>query len=135
MNGDEVGKLLGLMALADNRRPPEDDEGRKAMIAFWLRMVGDLNYRDAAASVEAHYRESPERIMPSHIRERVRVIRQARLDAAGPTEIPQELAGRPIEARDWLQRVRDAIADGAEPERAIALADAAARAAIGGGPA
>ena len=50
MNGDEIGRLLGLIALADNRKPPEDEEGQKAMIAFWLGMVGDLTYKDAAQS-------------------------------------------------------------------------------------
>lgn len=119
MNGDEVGKLLGLMALADNRKPPGDDEGRKAMIAFWLTMVGDLSYADAAQAVQAHYRESREWIMPADVRARVRAVRNARLIAAGETDIPEELADRPIEARNWLQRQRDAIADGQEPPRAI----------------
>ena len=68
MNGDEIGKLLGLMALADNRKPPEDDEGRKAMIAFWLSMVGDLTYRDAAQAVQDHYRDSRDWIMPVDVR-------------------------------------------------------------------
>jgi hypothetical protein len=57
--------------------------------------------------------------MPADIRQRVQAVRQARLDAAGPTEVPPELADRPIEARQWLQRTRDAIADGQEPALAI----------------
>lgn len=122
MTADEVGKLLGLMALADNRKPPEDDEGRKAMIGFWLGMIGDLSYADAVQAVRDHYRESREWIMPADVRRGVKAIRQARLDAAGPTEIPPELADRPIEAREWLQRTRDAIADGQEPPLAIGSA-------------
>ena len=112
MDADEAGRLLGLMALADNRKPPEDDEGQKAMIAFWLGMVGDLTYADAAQAVQAHYRESREWIMPADIRRLVAEIRQERLRAAGPVEIPEELADRPLEALAWKQRRLADIADG-----------------------
>ena len=112
MDADEIGKLLGLMALADNRKPPEDDEGRQAMIAFWLGMVGDLTYADAAQAVQGHYRESREWIMPADIRRLVADIRQERLRAAGPVEIPEELADRPLEALAWKQRRLADIADG-----------------------
>ena len=118
MTGDEIGKLLGLMALADNRKPPEDEEGQKAMIAFWLSMVGDLAYADAAQAVQAHYRESRDWIMPVDIRHRVADIRQERLRAAGPVEIPEELADSPAEALAWKQERVTAIADG-RPPRAI----------------
>lgn len=119
MNAAEVSKLLGLMALADSRRVAEPD------VVFWLKVVGDLRYADAESGVFAHYRESTERMMPAHLRERVKAIRQARLDAAGPTDIPAELADRPEEARQWLQRTRDAIADGTGPQLAIKPGDAA----------
>ena len=119
MNGDEIGKLLGLMALADNRKPPEDDEGRKAMISFWLSMVGDLAYPDAALAVQAHYRETREWIMPADIRSRVAELRQERLRAAGPVEIPEELADQPAEALAWKQERLTAIADGRMQPRAI----------------
>jgi hypothetical protein len=107
------------MALADNRKPPEDDEGRKAMITFWLSMVGDLAYPDAANAVQAHYRDSREWIMPADIRRRVAEIRQERLRAAGPLQIPDELADHPHEALAWKQRTQAAVADGQEPQRAI----------------
>jgi hypothetical protein len=119
VNGDEIGKLLGLMALADNRKPPEDDEGRKAMITFWLSMVGDLAYPDAAEAVQAHYRDFREWIMPADIRGRVAEVRQERLRAAGPVEIPEELADSPAEALAWKQERLTAIADGRMQPRAI----------------
>ena len=90
MTPGDVGKLLGLMALADNRKPPDEDdeEGRAAMIAFWLEMIGDLPFADCAQAVRDHYRESREWIMPADIRHRVRAIRDQRLrvtaDAAPP---------------------------------------------------
>lgn len=107
------------MALADNRKPPEDDEGSKAMIAFWLSMVGDLSYADAARAVQEHYRESREWIMPADIRRRVAEIRQERLRAAGPVEIPEELADSPAEGLAWKQERLTAIADGRMEPRAI----------------
>lgn len=119
MNDIEVGNLLGLMALADNRKPPEDDEARLAMIEFWLGMVGDLRYADAARAVQEHYRESREWIMPADIRERVEAIRSERLSTAPPVQIPPELADRPEDAIAWKRQQARAIADGQEPQRAI----------------
>ena len=114
MTSDEVWDLLEIIASIDRRKLGLTDR------QVWERLIGDLTFPDARAAVEAYYREHREWIMPADVRERVRAIRQARLDAAGPTEIPQELAGRPIEAREWLQRTRDAIADGGAPPRQIA---------------
>jgi hypothetical protein len=94
MNSVEVGNLLGLMALADNRKPPEDDEGRKAMIEFWLRMVGDLTYADAAQAVTDYYRHNREWIMPSDIRERVEAVRWRRLRENPPPDCPPEIAAQ-----------------------------------------
>ena len=119
MNAAEVGDLLARMALVDNRRPPEDDEARKAMILSWLELVGDLNYNDAVQAVRDHYRESREWIMPSDVRHGVARIRQARLDAAGPVEIPEYLADHPAEALAWKQAAVTAIADGVEPQKAL----------------
>jgi hypothetical protein len=113
MTKADVARLLAVAAAFDQRTSGEEDD------IAWLAAIGDLNFSDARAAVIAHYREHRERIMPADIHERVKAIRQARLDAAGPTAIPSELADRPIEARQWLQRTRDAIADGQEPALAI----------------
>lgn len=115
MTGDEIGKLLGLMALADNRKPPEDDEGRRVMIEFWLRMVGDLTYADASEAVLAHYRESREWVMPSDIRERVKAVRAERLDQTPPPPPPPELLDDPDAYRQYLRESTKRIADG-KPE-------------------
>lgn len=115
MNGDEIGKLLGLMALADNRKPPEDDEGRAAMIAFWLSMVGDLAYADAAEAVRDHYRESRQWIMPSDIRQRVAAIRGERLRLNPVPPPPPELLDDPDAYRKHLRESAKRIGDG-EPE-------------------
>lgn len=119
MNGDEVGKLLGLMALADNRKPPEDAEGRKAMIAFWLSMIGDLPYADAAQAVQAHYRESREWIMAADIRRRVRAIRDHRLRAIPDPPPPREALNDPAVYSRHLRESAKRIADGKPDLRAI----------------
>lgn len=113
MTPKEAGKLLGLMAFYDNRKVAAPD------VAAWLQVIGDLRYADAEAAVLGHYRESAERVMPAHVRERVAEIRNERLRLAPPVTIPEELADRPIEAREWKQRALDAIADGQEPPRQI----------------
>ena len=119
MTGDEVGKLLGLMALADNRKPPEDDEGRAAMIAFWLSMIGDLAYADAARAVQEHYRETREWIMPSDVRQRVKAMRAARLNVTPIPPPPPELLADPAAYRKYLRESARRIADGQPPLRAI----------------
>ena len=91
MNAAEVGKLLGLMALADNRKAPEDANARAALIAFWLKMVGDLTYPDCAQAVEDHYRESRDWIMPSDVRRRVGAMHAERLRLNPPPPPPAEL--------------------------------------------
>jgi hypothetical protein len=121
VDADEAGKVLGLMALADGRKPPADSEGRKAMIAFWLSEIGDLPYADAAQAVHAHYRESTDWCMPAHIRRRVAAMRAERLRAAGNLEelIPEELADRPLEYRQRLSELTEAARDGQQEPKAI----------------
>lgn len=113
MELDQTVDLLTVAAAFDQRTIGEGDA------IAWHAAIGDLAFEDSRQAVISYYRESRERIMPADVRQRVKAVRQARLDAAGPTEIPQELADRPIEAREWLQRTRDAIADGQEPPLAI----------------
>lgn len=116
MTLNETVDLLTVAAAFDQRTIGEGDA------IAWHAAVGDLSFTDSRQAVIVHYREHRERVMPADVRHGVKAIRQARLDAAGPTEIPPELADRPIEAREWLQRTRDAIADGQEPPLAIGSA-------------
>jgi hypothetical protein len=121
MTPGEIGKLLGLMALADNRKPPDEDdkEGRAAMIAFWLEMIGDLTYADCALAVRDHYRESREWIMPADIRLRVRRMRDARLKAVPEPVPPPELLEDDEAYCEWLRLETKRIADGKPGLRAI----------------
>lgn len=113
MTDDEIVDLLTLMASYDRRHLSKADVGP------WRAIIGDFQFADAWQAVIDHYTESTEWIMPAHLRQRVSAIRQARLDAAGPVEIPEDLADHPVEARAWKQAAVDAIADGKEPPLAI----------------
>lgn len=113
MTPAEAGKLLGLMAMYDNRTVDA------AVVAAWLKAIGDLAYADCETAIYAHYRESRERIWPADIREGVARIRKDRLEAAGPITIPEELADHPAEALAWKQETQAAIMDGREPPPAI----------------
>lgn len=119
MNANEVGLLLGLMALGDNRKPPEDPEGRKAMIDFWLRMVGDLDYAEAAQAVQEHYRQSRDWIMPKDIRDRVKASRSARLAKTPPPPPPPSLADDPGRYQQALRARIERIAAGFSVPKAI----------------
>jgi len=119
VDANEVGLLLGLMALADNRKPPEDDEGRRAMIEFWLGQVGDLDYADASRAVQDHYRDSREWIMPADIRRRVRAMRAERLARQPLPAPPAEVADQPGRYQQIVAANVKRIADGFAPPLAI----------------
>lgn len=61
MDAGEVGKILGLMATYDHRKIAETD------IAAWSLIIGKLPYADAKDAVLAHYAQTDQRMMPSHV--------------------------------------------------------------------
>jgi len=112
MTAEEVGKLLGFAALYDNRKVDVPD------VVAWHRVLGDLPYTDAEDAVAAHYTDSTERLMPAHVRQRVKAIRGKRLDDAEPhLEPPSGLDG-PAYQR-WLIDSRKRIADGHDKPRTL----------------
>jgi hypothetical protein len=72
MTRTEIALLLGLMAGRDRRTVGESD------VLAWFQDVGDLDFADAREAVSLHYRESTEFMMPAHLRQRVREVRDAR---------------------------------------------------------
>lgn len=71
MNKQEVGKLLTLAALVDNRSVTTE------ACLMWHELVGDIGFDDAVDAMRAHYRESKDWLMPVHVRQRVRDARRA----------------------------------------------------------
>lgn len=114
MNAAETGQLLAFAALYDNRKVGDPD------VVAWLKAIGDLPYADAEAAVAAHYGESTDRIMPGHVRTRVKAMRRDRLERA---IVPAPAAGLADNPRNHLAVLRDGIrqlADGKQVRLAIA---------------
>ena len=114
MTSDEVWDLLELIASIDRRKVGLTDR------QVWQGLIGDLSAADAQAAVVAHYSETADWIMPAHIRQRVKAIRDQRLQ---DTEIPAEpLIALMDDPPAYLAAVRAAnaaIADGRDPETAM----------------
>lgn len=109
-----MGELLGFAALYDNRTVGDAD------ILAWLRAIGDLGYADAETAVAAHYGETTERLMPGHVRARVKAMRADRLAREIVPAPPPELADQPGRYKAALTGLIARIADGFGTRMAIA---------------
>jgi hypothetical protein len=114
VNAEETGRLLAKCASYDRRKIGE------AEVIAWLQAIGDLNYRDCETAVVGHYTDSTDWIMPAHVRQRVRKIRDERIDRAKIPAPPPEIANGDRETyRAVLHAARVAVADGRDPEAAM----------------
>jgi len=114
MNAAECSALLAVMALYDNRKVADPD------VVAWLKVIGDLPYADCERAVFAHYgSESTERIMPGHVRQRVRAMRSERLAREIMPAPPAGLTDNPGAYRAALRRRISEIADGMDIRLAI----------------
>ena len=111
MNAAEIGDLLGFAALYDNRKAADPD------VMAWLKAIGDLPYADAEAAVAAHYGETTERIMPGHIRTRVKAMRRERLERTPLPPPGAEAADQPGRYKRVVQANIERIADGFDLNR------------------
>lgn len=106
MTPKETGKLLGFAALYDARKVDP------AVTVAWHQVLSDIPYADAEAAVRAHYAESPDRLMPAHVRSRVRSIQAERLRQNPLPPPPPELVDDgPAYAR-WIENETRRIASG-----------------------
>ena len=71
MNKQEIGKLLTLAALVDNRTVTTE------ACLMWHEIAGHLDYDDAVAAMQAHYQNSTVWLMPAHVIQRVAAKRRA----------------------------------------------------------
>jgi len=114
MNAAEAGQLLAFAALYDNRKVGDPD------VMAWVKVLGDLPYTDCETAVAGHYGESTDRIMPGHIRQRVKKIREDRL-ARTPLPAPSaELTNDPERYKRVLAANVERIANGLTVRKALA---------------
>lgn len=113
MTPDETVDLLTVAAAFDQRTVGEGD----AMA--WHAVVGDLDFTDAKQAVIAHYTDTAERVMPAHVRTRVRALRRDRLAREVVPAPPHEITDEPGRYQALLQAKVKQIADGKQVHLAI----------------
>jgi hypothetical protein len=108
------------MSLGDNRKLPDDEEAADALLLWWHKQIGDLDYDDAFRAIDEHQRESTEYLTAAHIRQRVKDDRQAALSKAAfqlrNLRPPEELADDPIAERRWIDEQHARVAAGGQPQ-------------------
>lgn len=112
MTPKEAGKVLAIAAAFDNRKPTAESA------VLWANALRDIPFKDASEAVAAHYAESTDWVMPAHIRRRVALLRAARLALVTEPALPPDMA--PAAYRDALRAWRRQVADGGDPELALA---------------
>jgi hypothetical protein len=122
MTPAEVARLLAGAAMFDYRKIDRDDA------LAWHHVLGDLDFDDAIEAVRRHYAESTERLMPAHVRQGVRAIRNERASRTpnAVRELPSRFEddlGRDLRAqrgaatvREVLAQITDHLADKAGPD-------------------
>lgn len=112
MNHTETARLLTAVAAIDGRRI--DD----ASVAAWHGMLGDLPFNDCAEAVRRHFARSSDWLMPAHIRDGVRLIRDERRPKVDALALPSRWEPDPART----ERIKRGIAKVAE-EMSIARAN------------
>lgn len=82
MNLEETSKVLGKLALYDNRKVGQAD------VLAWHEVLGRLDLRDCLEAVTVHYSESSQRAMPADIRKLAIVIRDQRKSREAKFALP-----------------------------------------------
>jgi hypothetical protein len=125
VNAKETGLLLARCASYDRRKVGDVD------VIAWLQVLGDLPFADCEQAVIGHYADSTEWIMPAHVRQRVRELRNRRLDGTKAPAPPAELVDNPAAYQAALHAARVAIADGRDPQQAVEAVARTARRELG----
>ena len=72
MSPGDVARLLAACAMYDYRAVEAEDA------EAWFPLIGDLDFEDAMESVRRHYQSLTDRMMPAHVRQGVKAIREER---------------------------------------------------------
>lgn len=115
MKKSEAALILAAAAARDLRTVGEAD------VLAWHEDLEDITYPEAREALKRHYRNSTDRIMPAHIRQHVRVIRdeQRRQSAHEVRALPSRFeddASRDERTSRGAQMVREALAAALSPK-------------------
>lgn len=110
MNPGEVARLLAACAMYDFRTVEKPD------VAAWAHVIGDLDYDDAMEAVRRHYQAQTDRMMPAHVRQGVKTIREERRRAekSAARELPsvfEEDMNRQVRMEKGAAQVREVLAE------------------------
>ncbi len=72
MTPGDVARLLAACAMYDYRAVEDEDA------EAWHPLIGDLPFDDAMEAVKRHYQAQTDRMMPAHVRQGVKAIREER---------------------------------------------------------
>jgi hypothetical protein len=92
MNLRETAKVLAKAAAFDQRTVGEAD------VLAWHETIADLDAEDALAAVTRWYRDRADRLMPSHLREAVALVRADRRRSARLKAEQEAAENRPEQA-------------------------------------
>ena len=116
MTPGEATALLAVAAAFDNRKP--DADAAKA----WSVALDGYPFVDCRDAIVAHYRKTTDWLMPAHVLELVKRVRDKRIaDSEGALTPPPECREGDAH-RDWLREAKRRLGDG-EPVEAIAWTD------------
>lgn len=103
MTATEVGSLLGMCAVIDNRTVDE------MTVGAWQTLLDGFGFDECREAVLAHYRDSTEWILPAHITQLAREARRQRAELER-----KQAEGRMLEGElsaEEKQKIQDSIAE------------------------
>ena len=104
MTPAEAAALLTVAAAYDNRKPDAD------AAQAWALALDGLRFFDCRAVIVEHYQRSTDWIMPKHVIDAVKRLRDKRIALAGDLTPPADLT--PAQTIAWLKDARRRIGDG-----------------------
>jgi uncharacterized protein involved in exopolysaccharide biosynthesis len=108
MTPGEIARLLAAAAMFDYRKV------EKADAQAWHLVLGDLDFDDAMEALRRHYAESTERLMPAHVRQGVRTIRNERRRPSEALALPSKFEddmNRQVRMEAGAAQVREVLAE------------------------
>lgn len=112
MTPTQIATLLAYISSIDGRHTST------LMAEAWSDLIGGLDFEDAKAAVQAHYRDSTEWLKPGHIVAGVKTIRAGRIRELerhvldGHLTLRPQDFGTPTEEVQAMRRLRDWVASG-----------------------